>query len=1068
MTMLRRSPTTVLVLLTAALLTTAVAHGEDSKDQPVGPHYRLVGPAAGGRVARVAGVIGDPLTYYAATAAGGVWKSVDGGLEWKPIFDDQPVSSIGSVAVSPSDENVVWVGSGEANIRGNVAEGNGIYRSTDGGETWHHVWTGEGQIGALAIDPRDPDTAFAAVLGSPFGPGSDRGVYRTVDGGVSWTKVLFVDNDTGASDVCLDPSNPRIVFAGMWQARRTPWSLTSGGPGSGLYLSRDGGDTWKRLYGKGLPDGIWGKIGVRVAPSDPERVYALIEAEEGGLFRSDDGGGTFTRVNASRGLRQRAWYYSTLTIDPTHADSVWFPQVSMLKSIDGGASIRSVKGGGWDYHDVWIDPADPRRMIVGSDAGISVSRDGGRTWTRPPVPIAQFYHLSVDTRTPYRVLGSLQDWGTVSGPSNSLHADGIFRTDWYPVGGGEAGWVVADPADPDIVWAGEYGGYLSRWDRRTSTAASVGILPDNPSGHPASDLKYRFQWTAPIVVSPHDHRVVYHAANVLFRTQDGGQHWTAISPDLTRNDPTKQAWSGGPITGDITGVETYDTIFAVAESPVEAGVIWAGSDDGLVHVTRDGGAAWTDVTPPGLPDWGTVECIEASRWDAGTAYVVVNAHRLDDERPFLWKTTDYGHSWSVRSAGLDPETALHVVREDARLRGMLYLGTERGVMVSRDDGGTWQSLCLNMPTVSVVDLAIAGDDLVVGTLGRSAWILDDLTPIREQSPSTAAEPVHLFPPTSAVRWRTAPAPSDQSAGAGDNPPRGAVLTYSLAAKPEGEISLEVLDAAGTLVRRLSSVLRPTYTAPDHPNWDPDSSPPKPELSTEPGLNRVAWDLAYQGPRWVVGTRMEGSAPPAGPLVPPGDYTLRLTVDDHTVVRPLRVEPDPRSDLAPEDLQAGVVFALKISDRLTAIADMVATTRDLRAQLTAINKRLTGDPDQADLVASSRDLVARLDAIEGTVHNPDADVDYDILAGRHGGVRLYSRLNSLFDAAKGHDGTPTQGMLEVDADLTSEMDAQTAALDELVSRELTRFNTMARDRGLPYVARGNGGATTTVGETASAK
>ena len=590
MTMLRRSLMTVLLLLAAALLTTAVAHGEDSKDQPVGPHYRLIGPAAGGRVARVAGVVGDPLTYYAATAAGGVWKSVDGGLEWKPIFDDQPVSSIGSVAVSPSDENVVWVGSGEANIRGNVAEGNGIYRSTDGGETWHHVWTGEGQIGALAVDPRDPDTAFAAVLGSPFGPGSDRGVYRTVDGGVSWTKVLFVDNDTGASDVCLDPSNPRIVFAGMWQARRTPWSLTSGGPGSGLYLSRDGGDTWKRLHGNGLPDGIWGKVGVRVAPSNPRRIYALIEAEDGGLFRSDDGGGSFTRINASRGLRQRAWYYSTLTIDPTDADTVWFPEVSMLKSIDAGASIRSVKGGGWDYHDVWIDPSDPRRMIVGSDAGISLSRDGGRTWTRPPVPIAQFYHLSVDTHTPYRVLGSLQDWGTVSGPSNSLHADGIFRTDWIPVGGGEAGWVVADPADPDIIWAGEYGGYISRWNARTRTAANVSVLPDDSSGHPAADLKYRFQWTAPIVVSPHDPKVIYHAANVLFRSRDSGQHWAAISPDLTRNDPEKQAWSGGPITGDNTGVETYDTIFAVAESPVEAGVIWAGSDDGLVHLTRDAGA----------------------------------------------------------------------------------------------------------------------------------------------------------------------------------------------------------------------------------------------------------------------------------------------------------------------------------------------------------------------------------------------------------------------------------------------------------------------------------------------
>ncbi len=1053
MTRTGRSPAPLLVLLATALLAAGAVWAAEPKEEPVGPHYRLIGPASGGRVARVAGVSGDPLTYFAATAAGGVWRSLDGGLEWKPVFDDEPVSSIGSVAVAPSDPNVVWVGSGEGNIRGNVAKGNGIYRSTDGGETWRHVWTGEGQIGALAIDPRDADVAFAAVLGSPFGPSPDRGIYRTTDGGVSWTKVLFVDNDTGASDVSLDPANPRIVFAGMWQARRTPWSLTSGGPGSGLYLSRDGGTTWKHIQGEGLPDGIWGKVGVRVAPSDPARVYALIEAKEGGLFRSDDGGTTFARVNASRGLRQRAWYYSSLTIDPTDADTVWFPQVSMLKSIDAGATIRSVKGGGWDYHDVWIDPSNPRRMIVGSDAGISVSRDGGLTWTRPPVPISQFYHVSVDSGTPYRVLGSLQDWGTVSGPSNSLHGGGVFRSDWYPVGGGEAGWVVADPADPAIVWAGEYGGYLSRWDGRSKTATSVGILPDNPSGRPAAALKYRFQWTAPIVVSPHDHRVVYHAANVLFRTQDDGQHWTAISPDLTRNDHSKQDWSGGPITGDITGVETYDTIFAVAESAVQAGVIWAGSDDGLVHVTRDGGAGWTDVTPPALPEWGTVTCIEASRWDAGTAYVVVNAHRLDDDRPFLWKTTDFGRSWSPRTAGLDPQTPLHVVREDARRKGMLYLGTERGVMVSRDDGGTWQSLRLNMPTVAVVDLAIAGDDLVVGTLGRSAWILDDLTPVREESAATAAEPVHLFAPTPAVRWRIANAPSDLTAGAGDNPPRGALITYSLAAKPEGEITLDVLDAAGTLVRRLSSILEPAFVTPDHPNWDPDSIEPKPALSTEPGLNRVSWDLAYQGPRWVVGTRMEGSAPPNGPTVPPGDYTLRLTVDGHTAVRNLSVVPDPRTKVPAEDVKAEVRFALTIVERMTTIADMAGTIRDLRSQLTALDARLAGTPGQADLITLDKGLVARLDAIEDTIHNPHAEVEYDILAGRNGGVRLYSRFNGLLDAANGHDGPPTQGMLEVAADLTSELATQQATLDELVSGDLAQFNRIAREQGLPFVARG---------------
>jgi len=622
------------------------AAGPEDVDKGKGPlgglEYRLIGPAAGGRVSRVAGVAGDDLTYYAATAAGGVWKSINGGGEWKSIFDDQPISSIGSIAVAPSDPNVVWVGSGEANIRGNVAEGNGIYRSTDAGETWKHVWSAEGQIGTMAVHPEDPDVAFAAVLGSPFGPGLDRGVFRTRDGGETWQKVLYKDPDTGASDVCFHPTNPRILFAGLWQTRRFPWGMTSGGPGSGLYISRDGGDTWKKLENKGLPGGIWGRVGVRVAAKEPKRVYALIEAEEGGLFRSDNGGKKWTRVSASRGIRQRAWYYTTLTVDPANADVIWFPQVGMLKTDDGGKTIRSVKGGGWDYHDVWIDPENPKRMVVGSDGGVSLSRDGGETWFRASMPIAQFYHLSVDTSTPYRVMGSLQDFGTASGPSNSLHGGGILASDWFRVGGGEAGHVVADASDPDIVWAGEYLGIITRYDRRTGQAPHVGIYPDNGSGHGAVDLRYRFQWTAPIVISPHDQKVIYHAANVLFKTSDGGQSWQAISPDLTRDDETTQAWAGGP--------EFYNTIFAVAESPIEAGLIWAGSDDGLVHLTRDGGQNWSDMTPASIPEWGTVSTIEASRWDAGTAYVVVDAHRLDDETPYLFKTSDFGRSWKSLTA----------------------------------------------------------------------------------------------------------------------------------------------------------------------------------------------------------------------------------------------------------------------------------------------------------------------------------------------------------------------------------------------------------------------------------
>ncbi len=1037
------------MLLLSALAAAAGGDVPATFDDPLdGLEYRLIGPAAGGRVSRVAGVPGDPLTYYAATAAGGVWKSIDGGLEWESVFDDQPVSSIGSIAVAPSDHNVVWVGSGEANIRGNVGEGNGIYRSIDAGATWKHVWTAEGQIGTIIAHPTDPDTVFAAVLGSPFGPGPDRGVLRTTDGGATWTKVLFKDADTGASDVCFDPANPRTLYAGLWQARRQPWGMTSGGPGSGLYVSRDSGDSWKKLEGKGLPAGPWGKIGVRAASGNPDRVYALIEAEGGGLFRSDDGGSTWKLVNPSRGLRQRAWYYTTLTVDPSNADTIWFPQVSMLKTIDAGRSVRAVEGGGWDYHDVWIDPTNPLRMIVGSDAGVSLSPDGGETWFRPRLPIAQFYHLTVDTRTPYRVLGSLQDFGTASGPSNSLHGGGILLSDWHPVGGGEAGHVAADPADPDTVWAGEYLGYISRYNGRTGQAPHVGIYPDNGSGHDAADLRYRFQWTAPILVSPHDPKVVYHAANRLFRTDDGGQTWTAISPDLTRDDEAKQGWSGGPITGDITGVEFYGTIFAVAESTLEQGLIWAGSDDGLVHVTHDGGATWNDVTPKGFPEWATVSTIEASRWDAETAYVVIDAHRLDDETPYLFKTADRGRTWTRLTTGLDPEIYLHVVREDTRSRGMLYLGTERGVMMSHDDGATWRSLRLNMPTVAVVDLVVADNDLVVGTLGRSAWILDDLTPVREMSTDLAAEPVHLFAPPPATRWRYASAPYGSDDGAGANPPKGAIITYYLAAKPAGEINLEVLDSAGTTVRRLSST-KPVYTSPEHPDWNPDSEN-EPELEVEPGFHRAVWDLRFEGAKWMPDARFDTGEPGAGPLVLPGTYTLRLTVDGRTETRELRVEPDPRSRASAADLEAQLIFSLGIRDQLTRIAGMVATIRSVRQQIEDRNTVLAADSDAEELIESGARLIADLTAIEEVVHNPHAEVNYDVLAGRHGGAMLYSRLSWLLMGADDHDGPPTQGMLEVGAELAAALATQETALEEILSGDLTALNRQAQEQGVPFV------------------
>jgi photosystem II stability/assembly factor-like uncharacterized protein len=1022
--------------------------------------YRAIGPAAGGRTCRSAGVPGNPLIYYTATASGGVWKTIDGGVTWKPIFDDQTVSSAGSLAIAPSEPNTIYVGTGEANIRGNVATGDGIYKSVDAGKTWKHVWKQEGQIGQMIVHPANPDIAFAAVLGRAFGPNPDRGVYRTTDGGKSWHQVLANGPDTGASDVCFDLSNPRILFAGLWQTRRKPWELTSGGPGSGLYRSDDGGDTWKRLGGsgvaddklQGLPAGIYGKVGVAVAPSEGQRVYALIEAEKGGLYRSDDGGDNWKLINPGRYLRQRAWYYSTLTVHPTNPDVVWCPNVRLLRSIDGGKTFRMVKGTHHgDHHDVWIDPKDPKRIIDSNDGGVDISTTGGEHWFAPPLPIAQFYHVAADNRTPYHVSGAMQDIGTGSGPSNSLSTGGISLCDWYSIGGGEAGFTVPDPSDPNIVYAGEYGGYISRFDFRTRQARNVSIYPTNPSGHGAEELRYRFQWTAPIFVSPHDPKVVYHAANVLFRTEDAGQTWKAISPDLTRNDKSKQKWSGGPITGDNTGVEIYDTIFALAESPKEKGLLWAGSDDGLVHISRDAGKNWSNVTRniPGLPEWGTVSCIEPSPFDNGTAYVVVDAHRLDNTRPYLWKTANFGQTWISLAAKLPQDIYLHVIREDPKRKGLLYAGSERGVVISADDGATWQQLKLNLPTVGVTDLIVKDNDLVVGTNGRSLWIFDDLTPIRALTAQVMAQDAHLFEPLPAIRWRYhAPIYSAGGKHVGDNPPRGAIVNYYLKTKPKGPITLEVLDSRGFPVITLDS----KEAADEVPDDDPDApfeESKKTVLPIKPGVNRVAWDLRYKGATLIKGAKFDGGDPEHGPVVPPGVYTLKLTVDGKALTTTVTVLPDPRAKVAEGGLEAQVTFALTVRNDISRLTGMVERLRSVRKQLTARDDLLKDNARAAPLVKQSKELIAKLDALEAKLHNPRAEVSYDILAQK-GGAQLYSKLISLMDWLNDSDGPVTQGVKEVYAEAAGELKRHEADLKKLFEDDLTKLNDAAKKLDIPGV------------------
>jgi photosystem II stability/assembly factor-like uncharacterized protein len=1023
--------------------------------------YRSVGPAAGGRTCRSCGVPGDPLVYYTATAGGGVWKSSDGGLDWKPIFDDQTVASVGSIAVAASEPNTLYVGTGEGNIRGNVQAGDGIYKSVDGGKSWKHVWKQEGQIGQLIVHPNNADIAYAAVLGKVFGPNPERGVYRTTDGGKTWKQVLAVNADTGAADVCFDPSNPNILFAAMWQTRRKPWEYTSGGPGSGLYVSRDAGDTWKLLGGagvpddklKGLPEGIYGRIGVAVAPSDSRRVYALIEAEKGGLYRSDDGGDNWKLINAAHYLRQRPWYFTTITVQPTNPEDVWCPSVRLLHSIDGGKTFKQVKGTHHgDHHDLWIDPKNPKRMIDSNDGGVDLSPNGGESWFAPLLPLSQFYHVRCDNHVPYRVMGNMQDVGTASGPSNSLTGEGILLNEWHSVGGGETGVAVPDPADPNIVYAGEYGGYISRYNQRTRQARNISVYPTNPSGHAAEDLRYRFNWTAPIIVSGHEPTTVYYSGNVLFRTSDGGLTWTAVSPDLTRNDKSKQKRSGGPITGDNVGTEYFGTLFSLAESPRQKSVLWAGSDDGLVHVSRDAGKGWTNVTKniPNFPEWGTVSGIEASHFDDGGALVVVDAHRLDDPRPYLWKTADYGATWTRLGVKLPANVHLHAVREDPKRKGLLFLGTDRGVSFSTDGGTAWEELKLNLPTVSVTDLIVKDNDLVVSTNGRSLWIFDDLTPLREMTSKIEEQNAYLFRVEPALRWRYHP--PNYSEGRkntiGENPPKGAIVNYFLKKKPKEPITLEVFDAKGTLVTVFDSREDKDEPAEDEPDVSEERDK-KLVLPTLPGVNRATWNLRYRGAKAIKGAKVDSGEPEHGPLVLPGTYTLKLTVDGQVMTATVKVEPDPRVTLPLAELEAQLKTTLAVRDDLTRLTEMVERLRSVRSQLTQRNELLKDNAKAEPLVKQAKALIDKLDALEAKLHNPKAEVTYDILAQK-GGARLYSQMLWLYESLIDSDGPVTQGMREVYAEQTAELKKYGAELRTLLTEDLAKVNEQAKLLDVPGV------------------
>ncbi len=1004
--------------------------------------WRLIGPYRGGRVLAVTGVPGDPYTFYFGGVAGGVWRTTDGGLNWNSLFDKEGVSSVGAIAVAESNPNVIYVGTGEACIRGNISYGNGVYKSTDAGKSWVNVGLKDTQhIAAVIIHPSNPDIVLVAALGHAYGPNSDRGVYRTTDGGKTWEKVLYKDDKTGAIDVGFDPNNPNVVFAALYEVQRTPWSLSSGGPGSGLYKSVDGGASWKHLEGHGLPGGIMGRIGVSVSGADSNRVYALMEAKDAsGLYRSDDGGDTWTKINDDQRLTQRAWYFTHIFADPKSVDAVYMLNTGMFRSTDGGKSLSLLPAPHGDHHALWIDPTDPRRMINGNDGGATITVDGGKSWsTQNNQPTAQFYHVAVDNQFLYHLYGAQQDNSTVSIASRS--DDGyIGRQHWYEVGGGESGYVVPDPRDANIVYAGGNQGVITRWDKRTMQTQDITAWPIDYSGHGAKDMKYRMQWTEPIVLSPHDPDVLYTAAEVVFKSTDHGQSWNVISPDLTRNDKSKQESSGGPITKDNTSVEYYDTVFTLAESPVHKDLLWAGSDDGLVQITRDGGKNWTNVTPKGMPEWSLVSLIEASPHDAGTAYIALDCHKLDDVKPYIYKTTDYGKSWTKMVNGIPDGAYVHAVREDLQRKELLYAGTETGIFVSFDSGGNWQPLQLNLPQTPIHDLVVKNDDLVVATHGRSFWILDDITPLRQLSDQIAKADMYLYQP--ATTFRTFfPENFERRQPVGENPPRGAVISYYFKSAPKAEVKLQILDSQGSVVREFSSVDKKEAETP--PEW-PDLQPPPEKIPVEAGMNRFAWDLRYEGPHKLPG-EVGAEFRSRGPIAPPGNYQVRLTAEEKTLTAPLELKMDPRVNVSLADVQKEFELELKIRATLSDLHDAVHEIRDTRVQLRSLHGRLQ-DTRFKSIADTADGLEKKITPIEEQLlqvnaKSSEANLNYPVL--------IDEQLHTLVLSVE-CDAAPTQQQYTAFESLNQQATPLIAQWSSIRSKDLVALNDSIQKEGVPVI------------------
>jgi photosystem II stability/assembly factor-like uncharacterized protein len=998
---------------------------------------RLVGPHRGGRVTGVAGHPEDTQTFYFGHCTGGVWRTTDGGRFWHNISDGYfRTGSVGALAVAESDPDVLFVGMGESNIRGNVSHGDGVYGSTDGGRSWRHLGLAETRhIARIRIHPRDPNLVYAAAFGHAYGPNAERGIYRSRDGGATWQRVLFRGERTGAIDLSMDPHNPRQLYAALWEGWRTPYGLSSGGPSSGLFHSTDGGDTWTELtHNPGLPAGIWGRSGISVSPADPDRVWALVEAEAdtGGLFRSDDHGRSWRRVGDQPRIWQRSWYFMHVFAHPVDRETVWCLNVQAWKSDDAGEHFRAVPTPFEDQHDLWIDPRDPRRIIEGNDGGACVSFNGGATWTSQyNQPTAQFYHVTTDNQVPYRLYGAQQDINTLSVPSRSDNG-AITAADWYAVGGGESGHVAVRFDDPNVVYSSSFGGHLLRYDRRSGQIHDISVWPDDPMGWAAGDLKYRFQWTFPVITSRYQPDVVYAGSQYVHRSRDAGASWQTISPDLTRNDPTTLGSSGGPLHQDNVSTEYYATVFSLAESPLDGQVLWAGSDDGLLHVTRDGGASWTNVTPPELPECSLISSIEPSPHTPGTAFVAATRYKLDDFQPYVYRTTDFGATWTRITSGIPADDFTRVVREDPHRQGLLYAGTETGLYVSSDAGANWQRCSFGVPVTPIHDLAVKEDDLVVATHGRSFWIVDDITPLHE---IIADGPAHLFQPRDTIRFRPfhgfslpqaegknsrligpihvtyiATPDGERFLDAGANPPSGVIITYSV--REAARVDLVILDSTDTEIASLQDRI------------------------VNAGVHRLVWDMRYPPPARVEGATFWEASGAEGPLAPPGEYQVRLSFGSAVETRRFVIRADPRVHASAEDLQAQFALLIDIRDRLSETHTMANRIAQLRADLA----RWHALPQvEQRLAALDRQL---------------SEID-DALIDRSGGlsyaspIRINAKLAALSAMVGSADAAPTQQAHAVFADLSAQVAAHQQRLASL-DAAVAEVNAALRESGVGLI------------------